>query len=92
MVLLDALGRRGTLRILWELAEAGPLTFRALQDACATSPSVLNTRIKELRALLLLTHEPGGYTLTPDGWELVGLLAPLDAWATEWSKAIAPAQ
>jgi DNA-binding HxlR family transcriptional regulator len=35
MVLLDVLGRRRALRILWEL-RADPLTFRALQEACET--------------------------------------------------------
>ena len=34
MVLLDLLGRRGALRVLWEL-RGDPLTFRALQKACA---------------------------------------------------------
>ena len=33
MAALDLLGRRGSLRILWELREGVPLTFRALQDA-----------------------------------------------------------
>ena len=39
MVVLDLLGRRTTLRILWEL-QSGSLTFRALLDACET-----NTRL-----------------------------------------------
>ena len=38
MVALDALGRRGALRLLWELRD-GPLTFRALQTACDTNPA-----------------------------------------------------
>ena len=49
MVLLDLLGRRWTLRILWELRE-GALTSRALRTACdEASPTVLNERLKELR-------------------------------------------
>src|SRR3974390_2063939 len=49
MVLLDLLGRRWTLRILWELRE-GALTSRALRSACdEASPTVLNERLKELR-------------------------------------------
>ena len=40
MVLLDLLGRRWSLRILWELREA-PLTSRALRSACdEASPTV----------------------------------------------------
>ena len=49
MVVLDLLGRRGALRILWEL-RAGPLTFRALQAASESNPSLVNTRLAELRA------------------------------------------
>src|SRR6266480_959095 len=51
MALLDLLGRRMTLRVLWELSRSGePLTFRALQGAADTNPALLNTRLKELRA------------------------------------------
>ena len=32
MIVLDVLGRRGALRILWELRGDDPLTFRALQE------------------------------------------------------------
>jgi len=44
MVVLDLLGRRGALRILWEL-RGEPLTFRALQAACGSNPGLLNTRL-----------------------------------------------
>ena len=49
MVLLDLLGRRWTLRILWELREA-TLTSRALREACDdASPTVLQARLADLR-------------------------------------------
>ncbi len=49
MVLLDLLGRRWSLRILWELRER-PLTSRALRAACdEASPTVLQARLSELR-------------------------------------------
>lgn len=48
MVALDLLGRRVALRILWEL-RGEPLTFRALLEAIDTNPSLLNTRLQELR-------------------------------------------
>ena len=51
MALLDLLGRRWALRLIWELRE-GPLVFRALQARCGVSPSVLNTRLAELREAL----------------------------------------
>ena len=82
MALLDLLGRRMTLRILWELCRVdGPLTFRALQAAADTNPTVLNTRVKELRAAGLVTHDESGYRLTQRGVELMALLLPLHAWA-----------
>src|SRR5260221_3020673 len=61
MALLDLLGRRWALRILWELRN-GALTSRALGAACGgVSPTVLHDRTKELRAAgLLQLEEPGG--------------------------------
>lgn len=85
MVALDLLGRRGCLRILWELRDGQPLTFRALQDAAQTNPSVLNTRLKELREAGLVQHLGEGYQLTAGGSELLAALQPLSAWAQRWA-------
>ncbi|HEV8315340.1 MAG TPA: winged helix-turn-helix transcriptional regulator [Burkholderiaceae bacterium] len=85
MVLLDLLGRRGTLRVLWEL-RGEPLTFRALQEACDTNPSLLNTRLKELRSVGLVEHTPSGYRLTSQGQELYAMLLPLSVWAKRWAE------
>src|ERR1700728_2225101 len=83
MVALDALGRRGALRLLWEL-RGGPLTFRALQTACDTNPGSLNTRLKELRQLLIVDHGDAGYFLTPHGHSLMAALEPLQTWSRRW--------
>lgn len=49
MVLLDLVGRRWTLRILWELRDEA-LTSRALREAYdRASPTVLQSRLSELR-------------------------------------------
>ena len=85
MVVLDMLGRRGALRILWELRD-GALTFRALQTACESNPGSLNTRLKELRALGIVDHEAGGYRLTRHGASLIEALRPLQAWADGWAS------
>lgn len=86
MVLLDALGRRWALRVLWEL-RSGDRTFRSLRDACdGVSPSVLADRLAELRGLGLVEAGGDGYRLTPDGQELGELLIPLDAWAERWAR------
>ena len=85
MVLLDLLGRRMTLRILWELRDEN-LTFRALQDAAETNPSVLNVRLKELREAHLVAHEADGYGLTAHGKGLLETFLPLHAWADKWAR------
>ena len=88
MAVLDLLGRRWMLRILWQLRD-GPLTFRALRDSCdALSPSVLNTRLAEMRAAdLVESRADEGYALTREGEQLLAVLEPLSAWATRWSAA-----
>src|SRR5262245_16670621 len=88
MALLDLLGRRWSLRVLWEL-RGGPLPFRALQERCdAVSPSVLNARLAELREVELVEHGPQGYSLSARGRSLGEHLVPLDAWAREWAADI----
>jgi DNA-binding HxlR family transcriptional regulator len=84
MVVLDLLGRRGALRILWEL-RGEPLTFRALQAACASNPGLLNTRLAELRGAGIIAHADGGYRLTRRGQSLRTALDPLLTWAKRWA-------
>lgn len=84
MALLDLLGRRMALRILWELRDRR-LTFRALQEAAETNPSVLNVRLKELREAHLVTLEADGYGLSAHGRDLVERFLPLNAWAETWA-------
>jgi DNA-binding HxlR family transcriptional regulator len=85
MTLLDLLGRRWSLRILWELRDA-PLTSRALRSACdEASPTVLQTRLTELReAGFIELGEGGGYGLTPFGRELCEMVLPLHRFAERW--------
>jgi DNA-binding HxlR family transcriptional regulator len=86
MVVLDLLGRRSALRILWELRDGQPRTFRLLQAAAQTNPSLLNTRLGELREVQLVKHEGDGYLLTPSGQALLTALRPLADWASEWGE------
>jgi DNA-binding HxlR family transcriptional regulator len=89
MALLDLLGRRWSLRILWELRDGGSLSFRRLQTRCGEiSSSVLNDRLHELRDATIVVLEPDGYRLTPDGHHLLEILGPLDDWAKRWSRRI----
>jgi DNA-binding HxlR family transcriptional regulator len=86
MALLDLLGRRWALRILWELREEPAATFRDLQVRCGdVSSSVLNQRLRELReGGIIAIGNPNGYQLTDDGRSLLQALAPIDDWATRW--------
>jgi len=85
MVALDILGRRGALRVLWEL-RGQPLTFRALQAAAEMNPGSLNTRLKELRAMDVVDHAGEGYLLTAQGRSLMTALEPLQVWADGWAR------
>ncbi|WP_109506485.1 winged helix-turn-helix transcriptional regulator [Nocardioides speluncae] len=86
--LLDLLGRRWCLRVLWELRDGDPLTFRELRDRCDTmSPSVLNDRLRELREAAFVTSGPDGYVLTSQGRDLLAALAPLGAFAEGWTAS-----
>lgn len=89
MRLLDLLGRRWVMRVIWEL-RGEPLGFRELQAACGgMSPSVLNQRLAELsEALIVDTHDSGAYRLTPRGKQLLKLFGPLNRWADSWGRAI----
>src|SRR3954452_22528732 len=86
MALLDLLGRRWTLRILWELRQ-GALTSRALRKACDdVSPTVLQARMAELRQAGFVELVPSGYRLTERGKELLSTLLPLHRFAERWRK------
>jgi len=87
MALLDLLGRRWSLRILWELRDA-PLTSRALRTACdEASPTVLQARLTELRAAgFVELGDGGGYGLTLLGRELCEMVMPLHRFAEKWRR------
>lgn len=90
MALLDLLGRRWSLRVLWELRD-GRRTFRSLQEACDNvSPAVLSGRLKELREACLVDAMDGeGYGLSDLGHELLERFAPMLGWADRWAKVSA---
>jgi len=89
MALLDLLGRRWVMRIIWELRET-PLTFRELRDRCdAMSPTVLNQRLRELRETdIIELPESGGYTLSQSGKKLLEAMMPLLHWSDGWHKKL----
>jgi DNA-binding HxlR family transcriptional regulator len=88
MALLDLLGRRWALRLIWELREE-PKRFRELQDSIGASPTIVNSRLAELReANLVELDTASGYRLTPLGEELLRLFLPLHVWSEKWAKTL----
>jgi DNA-binding HxlR family transcriptional regulator len=89
LALLDLLGRRWALRILWELS-VEPASFQALQHRCdSMSTSVLSQRLAELRdAQLVDKDQSGSYMLTEHGKRLLSRLDGIDEWTQEWARTI----
>lgn len=89
LALLDLLGRRWALRILWEL-RAQPASFQELQRRCdSMSTSVLSQRLGELRdARLVEKDQDGDYVLSEHGIRLLGRLDGIDEWTQEWARTV----
>ena len=88
MVLMDVLGQRWSLRILWELRDER-LTFRELRERCDNvSPTSLNARLKQLRELQLVDHNEQGFGYTTWGHELGEHLLDLSTWSSRWGKVL----
>jgi DNA-binding HxlR family transcriptional regulator len=90
MAALDLLGRRWALRILWELHQNGPISFRILQKLCGDiSPTVLNSRLTELRKTgIVELRERQGYVITEEGATLGKIILQLNMWAMRWAERI----
>jgi DNA-binding HxlR family transcriptional regulator len=89
MAALDLLGRRWSLRVLWELRH-GPVGARELRDRCdGMSPSVLYARLGELTTSGLVAQGTDQlYRLTDLGRALGSALEPLDQWSLRWAREI----
>lgn len=81
--LLDLLGRRWALRVLWELRD-GPLPYGELRQRCdEVSTSTLATRLTELERRGITEKTDEGWALTSEGTELCHHLLQLNTWATK---------
>ena len=91
MAILDLLGIRWSMRILWELHQNGPNSFRTLQKLCGDiSPTVLNSRLGELREAGIVAPGDGeGYIITSEGLALGRIIAQLNVWAEHWAETAA---
>jgi DNA-binding HxlR family transcriptional regulator len=80
-VVLDLLGRRWSLRLVWELRRS-TLSFSGLRDRSGISPSVLSARLRELaEAGVVERGVDRRYQLTGRGRELARILFELNRWA-----------
>jgi DNA-binding HxlR family transcriptional regulator len=91
MAALDLLGRRWSLRVLWEL-RGGPVGARDLLSRCdGLSSSVLYDRLRELTVAGLVSQgRDDRYELTHIGGELGAALQPLDTWSRRWADSPRP--
>lgn len=88
MALFDLLGRTWALGVVWQLS-GNVLTFRELQQKCEmVSPTLLNTRLKELRAVGIVDKVESGYQLTTIGEQLIELFFPLGDWSQKWQTTL----
>lgn len=91
MALFDLLGRTWAMGVVWQLGK-GPATFRELQGRCEQiSPSLLNTRLKELRASKIIDLGDDGYELTKLGQGLFAQLKSMNKWSESWASEITDA-
>src|SRR5579884_3191022 len=92
MALLDLLGRRWALRIIWELRDTPSPNFRDLQRRCGgVSSSVLADRLRELAEADVVNRAPDGYRLSARGRDLLQRLRPLEQWSVQWLNALSSA-
>jgi DNA-binding HxlR family transcriptional regulator len=78
---LDLLGRRWALRLVWELRRS-TLSFSELRERTGISPSVLSARLRELVDSDVLERDAGRrYRLSGRGRELARILYELNRWA-----------
>lgn len=86
IALVDLLGRRHALALLWEL-RGGPQAFRALARTVAAPEPRASQRLRELReAGLVEVDEGGDYRLTPHGRRLQGIVEALAGFAGQWER------
>lgn len=97
--MVELLGRKWTLHLVWTLREAGPVRFNELERrAEGISPRVLSDRLDQLVEEGLVERTDHGetpprveYELTEKGHDLEAALEGLLAWARRWEDDSAAA-
>jgi DNA-binding HxlR family transcriptional regulator len=79
----DLLGRRWSLRLVWELRRSRR-SFSDLRERTGISPSVLSARLGELIESGVAERDGSGrYRLSGSGRELARILYELNRWAEQ---------
>jgi len=80
---LELLGRRWALRLVWELRRSTS-SFSELREHIGISPSVLSARLGELVGAEILERDGARrYRLSGRGRELARILYDLNRWAQQ---------
>ena len=80
---MDLLGRRWTLRVVWELRRDA-VSFSELRERTGVSPSTLSTRLGELEEAGVIGRDGARrYRLTGSGRELARILYEMNRWAEQ---------
>jgi DNA-binding HxlR family transcriptional regulator len=80
---LELLGRRWALRLVWELRRS-TLAFSELRQRTGISPSVLSARLGELVRAGVIERDTGRrYRLSGNGRELARILYEMNRWAEQ---------
>jgi len=80
---LELLGRRWALRLIWELRRS-TVSFSELRQRTGISPSVLSARLAELAGAGVVERDSGRrYRLSGRGRELARILYELNRWAEQ---------
>jgi DNA-binding HxlR family transcriptional regulator len=95
--LIDLMGRKWTLHLVWTLREEGPMRFNELErQAEGISPRVLSDRLDELVGRGLVERRDHDetpphveYELTPKGEGLDEVLEAYRDWADTWGAKTA---
>lgn len=79
--LMDQLGKRWSLRLVWELRR-DVVSFSELRERTGISPSMLTTRLGELQSLGVVERDGARrYRLSGSGRELARILYDMNRWA-----------
>jgi DNA-binding HxlR family transcriptional regulator len=95
--ILDLLGRRYALSVIWALHHRSPRRFNELKSDLGVNPVTLSQRLTELEGegmLLRVSYSETPprveYSLTVKGKELLPLIGELERWAERHPRLQAP--